>query len=67
MFSCVGLVYSQILLDCKTTARFLSYELGVNDEKKVNRNWDIINKNEHGTSQTGKPGNLNSLRDINLM
>ena len=45
MFSCVGLVYSQILLDCKTTARFLSYELGVNDEKKVNRNWDIINKN----------------------
>ena len=67
MFSCVGLVYFQILLDCKTTASCLFYELGVNDEKKVNGNWDIINKNEHGTSHTGKPGNLNSLRDINLM
>ena len=27
-----------------TTASGLSYELGVNGEKKVNGNWDIINK-----------------------
>ena len=26
----------------KTTASGLSYELGVNGQKKVNRNWDII-------------------------
>ena len=31
----------------KTTV-FLSFELGVNGEKKVNGNWDI-NKNGHGT------------------
>ena len=31
----------------KTTASGLSYELGVNGEKKVNGNWDIINKNGH--------------------
>ena len=29
----------------KTTVSGLSYELGVNSEKKVNGNWDIINKN----------------------
>ena len=38
----------------KTTARGLSYELGVYCEKKVNGNWDIINK----------PGNFNSLREV---
>ena len=32
----------------KTTAG----ELGVNDEKKVNENWDIINKNGHSTFHT---------------
>ena len=32
----------------KTTASGLSYELGVNGEKKVNGNWDI-NKNGHST------------------
>ena len=31
----------------KTTDSGLSYELGVNGEKKVNGNWDIINKNGH--------------------
>ena len=31
-----------------STASGLTYELGVNGEKKVNGNWDIINKN--GTS-----------------
>ena len=31
----------------KTTASGLSYELGVNGEKKLNGNWDIINKNGH--------------------
>ena len=37
----------------KTTASGLSYELGVNGEKKVNGNWDIINKNGHRTFHTG--------------
>ena len=48
----------------KTTASGLSYELGVNGEKKVNGNWDIINKNGNSTFHTGKPGNFNSLREI---
>ena len=30
--------------------------------KKVNGNWDIINKNGHSTFHTGKPGKFNSLR-----
>ena len=47
----------------KTTASGLSYELGVNGEKKVNGNWDI-NKNGHSTFHTGKPGNFNSLKEI---
>ena len=46
----------------KTTASGLSYELGVNGENKVNRNWDIVNKNGHSKFHTGKPGNFNSLR-----
>ena len=50
----------------KTTAISLSYELGVNDEKKVNGNWDIINKNGHSTFDTGKPGNSNSFKRGNL-
>ena len=33
----------------KTTASALSYELGVNGEKKVNGNQDIINKNKKWT------------------
>ena len=36
----------------KTTTSGLSYELGVNGEKKVNGNWDIIDKNEHSTFHT---------------
>ena len=48
----------------KTTASGLFYELGVNVEKKVNRNWDIINENVHSTFHAGKPGNFNSLREI---
>ena len=48
----------------KTTASGLSYELGVNGEKKVNGNWDIINKNGHSTFHTGKSGNFNSLREV---
>ena len=48
----------------KTTASGLSYELGVNGEKKVNGNWDIVNKNGNSTFHTGKPGNFNSLREI---
>ena len=46
----------------KTTASGLSYELGVNCEKNVNKNWNIINKNGHSTFHTGKPGNFNNLR-----
>ena len=38
----------------ETTASGLSYELGVNGAKKVNGNWDIINKNGHSTIDTGK-------------
>ena len=38
----------------KTTASGLSYELGVNGEKKVNGNWNIINENGHSTFHTGK-------------
>ena len=38
----------------ETTAIGLSYELGVNGAKNVNRNWDIINKNGHSTFDTGK-------------
>ena len=32
--------------------------------KKVNGNWDIINKNGHSTFYTGKPGNFNNLREV---
>ena len=48
----------------KATASGLSYELGVNGEKKVNGNWDIINKIGHSTFHTGKPENFNSSREI---
>ena len=48
----------------KTTASGLSYELGVNGEKKVNGNWNIISKNGHSTFHTGKHGNFNSLRVV---
>ena len=47
-----------------TTASGLSYELGVNGEKKVNGNCDIVNKNGNSTFHTGKPGNFNSLREV---
>ena len=47
-----------------TTASGLSYELGVNVEKKVNGNWDIINKNGNSTFHTGKTGHFNSLREV---
>ena len=46
----------------KTTSSGLSYELGVNGEKKVKGNCDTINKN--GTFHTGKSGNFNSLREV---
>ena len=48
----------------KTTASVLSNELGVNDEKNVNGNWNIINKNGHSTFHTSKPENFNSLREV---
>ena len=48
----------------KTTACGLSYELGWSDKKKVNENWDIINKNGHSIFHTVKAGNFNSLRDV---
>ena len=63
MFNFVGLVYFQSSR-IKTTALRLSCELGVNGEKKVNENWDIISKSGHSTFHTGKPGNFNILREI---
>ena len=48
----------------QTTVSGLHYEIGLNDVKKVNGNWDIINKNEHSIFHTGKPGNFNSLREV---
>ena len=53
MSSSGGLVGSSKSSWIKTTASGLSYELGANSEKKVNGNWDIINKNEHRTFHTG--------------
>ena len=47
----------------KTTASGVSYELGVNSEKKVNGKW-YINKNGHSSFHTSKPGNSNSLREV---
>ena len=48
MSSCVGLVDFQSLASwIETTVSGLSYELGVNGAKKVNKNLYIINKNEH--------------------
>ena len=47
----------------KATANGLSYELGVNG-KKVNGNWDIINKNGHSTFHNGKSRDFNSLREV---
>ena len=52
---CVGLVDFQSLAGwIETTASGLSYELGVNGAKKVNGNWDIINRNGHSKFDTGK-------------
>ena len=49
----------------KTTASRLSYELGVNGEKKLMETEILgINKNGHSTFHTGKPGNFNSLREV---
>ena len=62
MPSWVGLVHFQSWI--KTTASGLSYELGINGEKRVNGNSDIINKNRHITFYTDKPGNFNSLREV---
>ena len=62
--SCVSICLFSKSSWIKTTASALSYELGVNGEKKVNGNWDIINKNGHSTFQTGKPRNFNSLREV---
>ena len=50
-----------------TTASGLSYEVGVNGEKNVNGNWDIINKNGQSTCHTGRRGNFNSLRGNYIM
>ena len=35
----------------KTTVSGLSRELDINGKKKVNENWDIINKNGHSTER----------------
>ena len=67
MSSCVGLVYFQSLVGLvyfQTTVGGLSYGLVINDEKKVNGNWGVINENGHNTFHTGKSGNFNSLREV---
>ena len=51
----------------RTTASGLSYELGVNGEKKVNGNRDTINKHGHSTFHAGKPGIFNSSREVILI
>ena len=48
----------------KNTASGLCYELAVNGGKKVNGNWDILNKHGHGTFHTGKPENFSNLREV---
>ena len=48
----------------KTTASGFSYELGVNGDKKVKGDWDIIHKNGHSTFHTGKSKILNNLREV---
>ena len=63
MSSCVRLVYFQSLVGLRLLL-VLSYELGVNGEKNVNGNSDIINKNGHSTFHSSKPENINSLREI---
>ena len=52
----------------KTTACGLSYELGVNGEKKVNGNRDIINENGHSifTLVDLEILHFNSLREVIL-
>ena len=53
MSICVELVDFQNLASwIETTVSGLPYELGVNGAKKVNRNWNIINKNGHSTFHT---------------
>ena len=48
----------------KTTASGLSYELGVNGDKKLIEAGTLFNKNRHSTFHTGKYGNFNSLREV---
>ena len=62
MSSCVGLVYFKSLV----WLRILLFILWTRFTwwKKVNGNWDVINKNEHSLFHTSKPGNFNSLREV---
>ena len=57
MSSCLELVDFQSLVGLRLLL-VVSYELGVNGAKKVNRNWDIINKNGHSTFHTAKHESL---------
>ena len=45
----------------KTTDSGLSYELGVNGEKKLMETGILLIKNEHSTFHTGKPGNFGAI------
>ena len=51
----------------KTTASRLSYELGVNGEKNSTETAILLIKMGIAHFHIGKPGNSNSLRDINLI
>ena len=48
----------------KATVSGLSYELGVDGEKKLMETGIFINKSGDNTFHTGKPGNLNSSREV---
>ena len=62
MPSWVGLVHFQSWI--KTTASGLSYELGINGEKKKLMEIGVFNKNWYSTFHTGKPGNFNRLKEV---
>ena len=65
MSSCVGLVYFESVIGLlETPASHLSYELGVNGEKKSMETGILLIKINICTFHTGKPGNFNRLRDV---
>ena len=54
-------------MDYKTTASGLSYELGVNGEKKSMETGILLIKMDIAHFRLVKPGSFNSLRDVSLI